>query len=117
MILIVPLLRLGRLLVHIGKDKAAGVRQQRNNVHNCIVSTVLKNGGNEFGGVDDSLRRKRIREHLDHSHGLSRSDGKCIELPCVICAYPHRDDYVGGTLSAGEIKGHVQKGGGFKSNY
>ena len=81
------------------------------------MSTVLKNGGNEFWDVEGSLRRKRICEHLDHSHGLSRSDGKCIELACVVCAYPHRDDYVGGTLSAGGIKGHVQKGGGVKSNY
>ena len=108
--LVVPLLRNVRK-VHAAKYRDLIVKQRRTNVHERIVAHVLKHNPDEFWDKTETQRRKRVRQHLLKHHAISRTDGMCIELPCVVRSYPHRFDYVGGSLAPTDVRRHVKEGG------
>ena len=97
--------------VHADRRGDLIVKQRRTNVHDRIVATVLKNHVSEFWDTSKPQRWKRVRQHLLKHHGISLTNGMCLELPCVVRSYPHRFDYVSRSLASADVRRHVKEGG------
>ena len=57
-------------------------------------------------------RQKLALEHLKEHNSITRSGNACIELPCIVSSYPHRDDYADNTITDQDLKDHIKQGAG-----